>query len=157
KILLKSELARKLPALGTRFACHPQYMTYALFDQPVDAHKGAFQAVKSADRKLSLAGYKLENVYAPPIGTAMLFPGYGARHRELMKKYRYMASMEVALRDEPSGKIRVASNGKLIIEKKLTRADREIADNGLKLVHGLFASAGAREIIPCMQGFGLHL
>jgi choline dehydrogenase-like flavoprotein len=157
KILLRSELARKLPAVGTRFSCHPQFMTYALFDEPIDAHKGAFQAVKSADRKLRVAGYKLENVYAPPIGTAMLFPGYGPRHQELMKKYRYMASMEVALRDEPSGKIRVAGNGKLQIDKKLTANDRAIAESGLKLVRGLFASAGAKEIIPCLQGFGLHL
>jgi choline dehydrogenase-like flavoprotein len=156
KILLRSELARKLPAVGTRFSCHPQFMTYAVFDEPIDAHKGAFQAVKSADRKLREAGYKLENVYAPPIGTAMLMPGFGARHHELMRKYRYMASMEVALRDEPSGRVRVAGK-KLVVEKSLTANDREIARSGLKLVHELFASAGAREIIPCMQGFGLHL
>ena len=48
-ILLKSNLIRPMPALGTTFSCHPQFMTYALFDEPVDAHKGAFQAVKSGD------------------------------------------------------------------------------------------------------------
>jgi choline dehydrogenase-like flavoprotein len=113
--------------------------------------------VKSADRKLRQAGYKLENVYAPPIGTAMLMPGFGQTHHALMRKYRHMASMEVALRDEASGRIRVASNGKLIVEKKLTGKDKEIADSGLKLVRELFEAAGAREIIACMQGFGLHL
>jgi choline dehydrogenase-like flavoprotein len=157
KILLRSELAKKLPAIGTRFSCHPQFMTYAVFDEPIDAHKGAFQAVKSADRKLRQAGYKLENVYAPPIGTAMLMPGFGRRHHELMKKYRHMASMEVALRDEPSGRIRVAGNGKLVVDKTLTGPDREIARKGLLLVRELFEAAGAREIIPCLQGFGLHL
>ncbi|HUP56323.1 MAG TPA: GMC family oxidoreductase [Bdellovibrionota bacterium] len=156
RILLRSNLPRKLPAVGTRFSCHPQFMTYAVFDEQIDAHKGAFQAVKSDDRKLREAGYKLENVYAPPIGTAMLMPGFGPRHHALMRKYRHMASMEVALRDEASGRIRV-SGGKLVVDKKLTANDERIARSGLQLVRELFEAAGAREIIACDQGFGLHL
>jgi choline dehydrogenase-like flavoprotein len=157
KILLQSTVGKKLPAVGMSFTCHPQFMTYAVFDQPIDAHKGAFQAVKSEDRRLRQMGFKLENVYAPPIGTAMLMPGYGRGHHALMKKYRYMASMEVALRDEPAGRIRVDKKGKLLIEKKLTPHDREIAEQGLKLVRDLFSTSGARDVVQCLQGFGLHL
>jgi choline dehydrogenase-like flavoprotein len=131
-------------------------MTYALFDQPVDAHKGAFQAVKSDDAKLRAAGFKLENVYAPPIATAMLFPGIGARHMKMMSKYRYYASMEVALRDDAAGVVSVAGE-KMKIEKPLTAADREKCESGLKLVKDLFEAAGAKEIIQCRQAFGLHL
>ena len=155
-ILLRSSIAKKLPALGKSFTCHPQFMTYAMFDEPVDAHKGAFQVVKSYDPKLRKAGFKLENVYAPPIGTAMLIPGQGLRHQELMKKYRHYASMEVAIRDDPSGVITVQGD-KIIINKSLTAADREKAKGGLKLVTELFTAAGAKEIVPCTQGFGLHL
>lgn len=155
-LLLRSGYGSRLPALGTRFACHPQFMTYAMYDEPVDAHKGAFQAVKSEDAKLRAAGFKLENVFAPPIGTAMLIPGYGAEHLRRMKKYRYLASMEVALRDEASGRILVRG-GKTVIEKSLTASDREKCARGMKLVEELFGATGAREIITCEQTFGLHL
>ena len=39
-ILDRSGYRKRLPALGQGFSCHPQFMTYALFDEPVDAHKG---------------------------------------------------------------------------------------------------------------------
>jgi choline dehydrogenase-like flavoprotein len=156
-ILLRSGLGPKLPALGTRFACHPQYMTYAMFDEPVDAHKGAFQSVKSEDAALRAAGFKLENVFAPPVATAMLIPGYGADHLRRMRRYRYYASMEVAIRDEAVGRISLGSGDKVLIDKPLTASDREKSAKGLELVRGLFEGVGAREIIPCEQTFGLHL
>lgn len=156
-ILSRSSLRAQLPALGHGFTCHPQYMTYAGFDEEIDAHKGAFQAVKSDDPKLRAQGFKLENVFAGPIGTAMLFPGYGAPHGKLMRRYRNMASMEVAIRDEASGVISLDKNGKLRIDKKLTAADRHKTDTGLKLVRELFEAAGAKEIVSCTDSFGLHL
>lgn len=156
-ILLRSGYKKSLPALGKGFSCHPQFMTYALFDEPVDAHKGAFQAVKSDDIRLKTSGYKLENVFAPPIGTAMLVPGYGNQHSEIMKKYRHMASIEVALRDQPNGEIKLASNGKILIEKSLHPEDRVKGESGLQFVKGLFESVGAKKIIQCRQAFGLHL
>ncbi|MEW6055522.1 MAG: GMC family oxidoreductase [Bdellovibrionota bacterium] len=156
-ILLRSGLKSRLPALGKRFACHPQYMSYAVFDEPIDAHKGAFQSVKSDDKKMRAQGFKLENVFAPPIGTAMLMPGFGQKHMKLMKKYRYLASMEVAIRDDASGVITLGSNGKLKVQKPLTASDREKTERGLATVRELFAAAGAKEVISCTQAFGLHL
>ena len=157
QILLRSQFGQKLPALGKKFCCHPQYMTYALFSEPVDAHKGAFQAVQSEDPKLRAVGIKLENVYAPPIATALLLPGIGKQHHRMMKKYRYMSSMEVAIRDDASGRIVVDRSGNLIIHKGLTRDDKAKARYGLNLIRDIYQSLGAREIISCPQTFGLHL
>lgn len=157
-ILLRTpEAQAKLPALGHYFSCHPQYMTYAMFDEPIDAHKGAFQAVCSHDPRMRQAGFKLENVYAPPIGTAMLMPGLGASHQRLMRKYRHYASMEVAVRDEPKGHIKLGLGDKIKINKALTTQDRERTKQGLQLVRELFEAAGAREVVSCTQAFGLHL
>lgn len=156
-ILLRSGFKKKLPALGTAFTCHPQFMTYALFDEEIDAHKGAFQVVKSDDANLRKAGFKLENVYAPPIGTAMLLPGIGRDHLRRMRKYRHYASMEVAIRDDATGTISLGSGDKVRIDKKLTGEDRLKVRRGISLVHELFASSGAREVIDCPQTFGLHL
>lgn len=156
-ILLRSGFKKELPALGENFACHPQYMSYAMFKDPIDAHKGAFQAVASQDPRMRKAGFKLENVYAPPVGTAMLIPGFGPDHQRLMRKYRHFASMEVAVRDDAEGRIRLCSGDRIKIDKPLTDRDRERTRKGLELVNELFDAAGAQEVVSCTQAFGLHL
>ncbi|MCC7441199.1 MAG: GMC family oxidoreductase [Bdellovibrionales bacterium] len=156
-ILMRSGYGKGLPALGKRFACHPQFMTYAAFKEPVNAHKGAFQTVASDDPKLRRAGYKYENVYAPPIGTAMLLPGLGRAHLERMKKYRYLASMEIAVRDEAVGSLSLMKDGRVAVSKPLTDQDTRRLRQGIALVHELYEAAGAAEVIRCDQGFGLHL
>jgi choline dehydrogenase-like flavoprotein len=157
KILLQSGFGKKLPALGQGISCHPQYMTFALFNEPIDAFKGAFQGVKSYDDNLRKMGLKFENVFAPPIATAMLFAGHGRKHQEEMKRYRYLASMEVAIRDEASGSLSVGKGGKLLIKKHITAQDRSRADKGVGFVREMYSQLGAKEVIACEQGFGLHL
>jgi choline dehydrogenase-like flavoprotein len=157
QILLRSGFGAKLPALGRGFACHPQSMHYAFFDEPVDAHKGSFQAAKSKDPGIRRRGFKLENVFAPPIATAMLLPGWGAEHRRLMKRYRYMACMEVAVRDESTGTIRVAKNGRLQIEKRLTPQDAARHADGVATIEEIFRAVGARETLHSTFLFGVHL
>lgn len=157
RILLRSALAPRIPSLGHGFSCHPQYMSFGVFEEQVDAHKGAFQAVKSADPRMREWGFKLENVFAGPIATAMLVPGFGRKHLEAMKRYRHFASMEVCIQDEPLGRIRVSRAGRLQIEKPLSSQDRARIAQGRTLVTELFRTAGARAVIEAPQGFGLHL
>lgn len=156
QILLRSEQYARTPELGKRISCHPQYMTYAFFDENIDSFKGAFQGVKSYDTSLRRKGIKFENVFAPPIATAMLFDELGTSHQDIMMKYRNMSSIEVAVRDEASGTLRVKGS-KLIVDKKITRADRQKADHGLALVREMYADLGAKHVVQCKQGFGLHL
>lgn len=156
-LLLRSGLGDALPALGNGFFCHPQLMTFAVFDDPVDAHKGAFQACRSDDARFKAAGFKLENVFAPPIATAMLYPGWGRRHHRFMLRYRHLACIEVAVRDETPGRLRVDGKGRLHIEKRLQPVDAQRGQAGLRAVREILTSAGAREIIPCLTSFGLHL
>jgi choline dehydrogenase-like flavoprotein len=156
-ILLRSQPFRNHPALGRFFSCHPQFMSYALFSSPVDAHKGSFQTVKSQDPRFRQAGYKLENVAAPPGATALLIPGFGRDHLAAMKQYRHMACMEVCVRDEPAGRIRVDRRGRLNIDKPLTDQDRRRCREGLDLVMDLFQTLRPLRTIRCDQGFGLHL
>jgi choline dehydrogenase-like flavoprotein len=157
-ILLRSKLRSALPALGRGFACHPQVMTYGVFaGEHVDSHKGAFQAVKSADPRLRELGVKLENVFAPPIGTSMLLPGTGRTLLRRMRRYREMASIEVAVRDQPAGRIRVDRKGRTVVDKQLTRSDRDKAAKGVAIVRQILERAGASEVIETNEVFGLHL
>lgn len=159
KILLQSGYKNKFSRLGEGIACHPQYMTYGLFEKegPIDAFKGAFQAVKSYDSNLRAKGLKFENVFAPPIATSMLMTGFGRKHQDQMLKYRYLASMEVAIRDEASGQISVDKNGKMTVKKSFSSSDQGKLDLGMKMISEMFQDMGAEKIIKCKQAFGLHL
>jgi hypothetical protein len=72
--------------MGHHFFCHPQYMNFGVYDQPVNAHLGAFQAFKSDDAGFRKSGFKLENVYAGPGAIALLLSGFGRQHQRIMER-----------------------------------------------------------------------
>jgi choline dehydrogenase-like flavoprotein len=156
-LLRSADIAKRLPALGSAFCCHPQFINYGLHDEPVDAHKGAFSSVESHDERLRKEGIKLENVAAPPIATALLIPGWGRSHHALLRKYRHLACLEFAIRDEPVGRLRLGRRGELVRDKPLTDQDRERIRRGREVALELLSAAGAKQLIPCETAFGLHL
>jgi choline dehydrogenase-like flavoprotein len=147
----------RLPALGRGFTCHPRFAVYGRFDEPVDAHQGASPAVRSEGARFRRQGIQLESSFAPPAVTAMRLPGSGRGHLDLMKRYRHLASMEVAIVDEPTGRLRLGRGGRLVVEKALNDADRRKVRAGVALAGDLLASAGARRVIAGRQGSALHL
>lgn len=156
-LLLRSGFGARLPAAGQNFYSHPQYMHLALYDDPVDAHKGPMQSLKSADPNFRRAGFKLENVYAPPAAIALLLPGFGRAHLERMRRLRYLACIEVSVRDQHAGRIRVNGRGTTVLDKKLDTEDRARRDRGFAAVRNIFLATGAREIVEGSFGISLHL
>ena len=157
ELLLRSQLQDLLPALGQGFYCHPQWMTVGMFNETIDSHKGAFQTVKSDEPRFRAAGFKLENVFAGPIAIGLLKPGYGFEHQRFMKQYRNMACIEVAVRDQDPGTIRLNNRDRLEIDKPLSDIDRQKADNGNRLVVEMFQDLGANEVMTSPLQIGLHL
>ena len=156
-ILLRSGFKKNLPALGKYFSSHPQFMSFGIFDEYIDSHKGAFQSVASKDPSFRKQGFKLENVFASPIAIGMLFNSVGKRHQDLMKQYRNMACIEVAVRDEASGEIQLNKKGRLVIKKELTTRDKKRRDAGLEVIQNILSKSGAKEIVHSPYYFGLHL
>ncbi len=158
KMMLASDFKGSLPALGKGFCQHPQYMMFGMFDEIVDAHKGNFQTVASKDPSFRERGFKLENVYAGPLSIAVLFNEFGRDHHRLMKKYRYMNSIETAVRDEPEGgELSLDRKGNLVITKVLTDQDNRRRKDGLATIRQILEAQEAREIITSAYYFGLHL
>ena len=157
KILLKSGLKKKLPALGKYFTSHPQFMNFGVFDEPVNSHKSFFQTVASKDPNFRQSGFKLEIVFAPPVSIAMLFKDYGREHQQIMRDYTRINCVEVAVRDENVGEIRVNNKGRLEIDKQLTAQDKTRRDAGLQTVHNIMSTAGAKRVLHAPMYFGLHL
>ncbi len=157
RILLQNGFNQNIPSLGENFYTHPQYMVIAMYDEAINAHKGPLQSYKSYDKGFRKKGFKLENVFAPPVAISMLLPGLAGKHQSLMKKITHMACIEVAVRDTEPGKISVAKNGKLHIHKELNSVDLQRKQHGMDAITNIFTSTGATEIIPGELGIGLHL
>ena len=158
KMMLASGFKKKLPALGKGFCQHPQYMLFGLFDEIIDGWKGNFQTVASNDPGFRKRGFKLENVFAGPVSVGMLFNQYGKEHHELMRQYRYLNSIETAIRDEPEGgEMSLDKKGNLVITKILTDQDNRRREDGLDTIRQLLKAQGAKRVINSPYYFGLHL
>ncbi len=157
KLLWRSGYHNKLPHLGKGFFSHPQLMTFARYDEPVDAFRGPFQTLKSDDIRFREGGFKLENVFAPPVGLAMLCPYTGAKHHEWMQSVRNLACIEVAIRDVTPGQMGFNRNGKFVIRKGMDAEDRKRMEAGVKAIRQIYESTGAKEVWIGDTAIGLHL
>jgi len=157
RLLLASGFGARLPALGHNFYTHPQYMNLGVYDEPIGSHRGPMQSYKSDDPGFRRNGFKLENVFAPPVAIAMLLPGFGRAHQRRMRQITHFACIEVAVRDTNPGTIRLGKNGTAIVEKRLNAEDEHRRKLGLEAIRNIFLSTGAREIIEGDIAIGLHL
>ncbi|PHV10605.1 FAD-dependent oxidoreductase [Chitinimonas sp. BJB300] len=156
-LLMRSGWGARLPVLGQGYYCHPQFMYFARYREPVNAQRGPFQAYKSDEPTFRAQGFKLENVFSPPIGTALLLPGLGRDHQISMAAMRHYACIEVAVRDTHPGRISLAAGGRLCIDKELDKEDKRRATAGYQAVRNVFRATGAEAILPGRFGIGLHL
>jgi choline dehydrogenase-like flavoprotein len=157
RLLLASGFEKRLPALGQNFYTHPQYMNLGVYEEPINAQHGPLQSYKSDDPSFRRSGFKLENVFGPPVAVAMLVPGFGVAHMRRMKQITHFACIEVAVRDTNPGRIRVNSRGAAVVDKQLNDEDRRRRDRGLAAVRNIFLSTGAADIIKGDIAIGLHL
>lgn len=157
KILLRSGLKKKLQGLGENFYTHPQYMMLGFYDNKINAHKGPLQSLKSDDPNFRKAGFKLENVFGPPVAISLLINGFGKKHLSYMKRISQVGCIEVAIRDTNPGRITLNSKGKAIITKILNREDRKRKKKGIEAIENIFHSTGCKEIVKGDFGIGLHL
>lgn len=156
-MLLRSGFDKKLPAVGTGFYCHPQFMSFGLYDEVINSHLGAFQAFKSDDKGFRKDGFKLENVYAGPEGIALLLPGFGKKHQQYMEKLPHFACIEVCTRDTNPGRVCISRKGKVLIRKERNKEDIRRYEKGRNVIEQIFRSTGAKKIIHGKMGIGLHL
>jgi choline dehydrogenase-like flavoprotein len=157
RVLLNSGFNNRIPFLGQGFYTHPQYMVIGLYDREINAHKGPLQTYKSYDPGFRIKGFKLENVFAPPVAISMLLPGGGRGHLAKMKQITRMSCIEVAVRDTHAGRIRVNNSGRSVVEKELNAVDLKRKAAGYETINNIFHATGVREIVPGRLGIGLHL
>ncbi len=156
-LMLRSGFGAQLPALGTNFYCHPQYMNIGVYNHKIRAWDGPLQNYKSNDPGFRRQGFKLENVFAGPASIALLVPGYGAQHSEVMTDFENLGCIEVCVRDTNPGRISVNRHGDPVIKKKLNREDARRRAAGMTAIRNIFNATGAQRIVEGEFGIGLHL
>lgn len=157
KLLLQSGWGERLPALGRYFWGHPQYMHLGVYDQKIGSHLGPLQTYKSDEPRFRELGFKLENVFAPPIAIALLIPGVGSLHQDAMKELGHLACIEISLKDSEPGRISLKSDGRLRLEKPQNREDEKRKLEGIAAMHRVFKNTGAHQIHSASFGVSLHL
>ncbi len=157
RLLLASGFGRELPHIGKGFFCHPQFMSFGVYEEKINSHLGAFQAFKSDDLGFRKEGFKLENVYAGPEGIALLVPGFGRPHQEAMEKLSHFACIEVCTRDTNPGRITVNRKGRAMIQKVQNEEDIQRYKKGQQVIDDIFKTTNAKKIIHGRFGIGLHL
>ena len=127
--------------LGRNLSIHPATAIRALFDEEIELWRGVPQSYyvdEFADE-----GLMFEGAAGPPDYMAMLLPGLGARHRELMDRIAQISQFGVMVSDTSRGHVRSVL-GRPRVRYDLNRADTATFKRGLELLTELYWAAGAR-------------
>lgn len=145
-------------ALGTLFRAHPGTGVFGCYDEPVDMNVGATQGWASTAFREE-PGLKLETLAIPPELVASRLAGGGVELMKRLARYRHIAMWCHAVRAESVGTVRAAPFGgaKPVVRYTLDRADMERFRQGMLLLAKQHFAAGARAIIPGIQGMPYEL
>lgn len=143
-LLAASGLGRASGQLGRNLSIHPASAVWALFDEPVDLHRGVPQSYYVDE--FAAEGIMFEGVGGPPDYVAMAMPFTGDRQRELMLRYRHIAQLGLMVSDTSRGRV-ISRFGRPLIRYDLNRADVATFQRGLERLVELWWAAGARSVL----------
>ncbi len=151
-LLLRSGLA--LPALGRHLHLHPATSVAGTYEQPIEPWSGPPQTIlcqefAGIDRGL---GFRLETAPAHPGLLSLATPWCGARdHRREMQASRHKAAIIVLVRDESSGRVRLARDGSPRIDYRPGRREERLLQQGIAAASRVHLAAGARHLLALNQ------
>jgi len=152
-LLLRSKIVNASDAVGRRTFLHPTVPLLAFYDEPIEGFYGPPQSVAChhfADRG-ERVGYFLETAPLHPMLAAVAYPGFGARHRQVMERLAH-AQATIALlidghHDDEGGRVAADRDGRIRVSYPLAAGLREAAVDAIKNMARLQLAAGAREVI----------
>lgn len=156
RLLLRSGFREKIPAVGKNYYVHTQWFHLGLFNREINAHKGPFQLYGCADMKLREKGIKTENVFPPPAACSMVLPGFGRKHLDMMRKYRYLSLIETSIRGFNPGSISLNRNHDFIIDCGFTPDDLQREKWAKEMAYDMLYGAGAGKVVTALISFIFH-
>ncbi|MFU8804568.1 MAG: GMC family oxidoreductase N-terminal domain-containing protein [Bradymonadaceae bacterium] len=168
-ILIRSKVPDPSGETGNRLNIHPALVAAGEFDEPVRAWSGIPQSYectefldfhaahppKGADESKVAAALKtglrtwLVPVFAHPMSTATILPGWGAEHRSLLERYDRLAVYTAMIHDQSPGTVRPSGDLGMDIDWSPNAADtKELLFGVARAAELLFASGAKRVFIP---------
>lgn len=157
KLLLRSGHPDPHHLLGRGLVLHPSLPIIGLLDREIVNYRGISGTIYS-DHFYESHGFYFECLFGHPVYGALVFPGFGAAHFDLMLGFPRTAAFGVMLIDTVDLTNRVAwrsTDRKAVIHYRLAEADKaRLRFAAIKGVEIMFA-AGAREVmIPSEEPVG---
>lgn len=137
--------------VGDTFQIHPMLKVAALFDEEIDAQDSVMPMVQVKEfwPDISLGGSFFTVGHL-----AMNLSENWLETRDLVKKYRNMATYYVACRGTGKGTVRPARFGSEYSHLKYELSDVDVRhlSQGLARLSTVLLQAGAKSVYPCVQG-----
>jgi choline dehydrogenase-like flavoprotein len=150
-VLLRRSGLGRAAAVGASLRLHPFAPVAALFDEPVDAHRGIPQSALVVGNGAFLEGRRGGYVFmasaAGPATTAAFVPGPAGRVRSAMQRYRHLAPAGVLLHDEVPSRVSAGRDGRPRIRAWPRGEDEREMRQGIERLAELWFAAGARAVI----------
>jgi len=153
-VLLKhsDDLANASGQVGENLQFHPGIAIAGVFPDAVDPQFGATQGYQSL--AFLDEGFKLETLWAPPPLLSMRFPGLGAELQSIFAEIPQMAIWDAIVSANRSlGRVRARFRSlDPVLHWTIHPEDAAIGRRSLHVIAQLLFAAGARKILPGVQG-----
>lgn len=135
--------------VGEHFQCHPGVAVAGVFDEPVRIWRGATQGhevigLRKEGLKFECLGYDLTLA-------ATRVPGFGHDFARALEELPHHAHWGAAIRARAEGRV-TQRRGRPVVRYALQPDDLARVRRGIEVLTRLFAAAGARAILPGVQG-----
>jgi choline dehydrogenase-like flavoprotein len=155
-LLLRSKIPNPSGQLGKNLQVNPCAQTFALFDEDIVMWRGLPAGVGIMTERLARrdgsgeylgGGYLLHPNQLPPAGLAVLLPGFGRSHRALMENAHRIGSAIAWVDDVGSGDVSLDDEGAPVYRYHMTRDDKLLLRDAIRVQARILLAAGAREVI----------
>jgi hypothetical protein len=150
-LLLRTGLANSSGQVGRNLSIHPATACVAQFDESVRGFDAIPQSY--AIEEFHDEGILFEGAFAPlDIGAASI-PLVGRRFMEVVEGYDRLACFGFMIEDTSRGRVRVGAGWKPLLTYVLNDHDVARMKRGMEILMRIFMAAGARSILPNVNGF----
>lgn len=150
-LLLKSGLANSSGQVGKNLTLHVTSAVFGLYDRVIYGAGGIPQSAmcdEFLNKNNDGGGFWIEAVPIYPALASLALPGFGARHRELMRKFPHLGASIVLIKEiDSAGRVEVNDDGRPSISYDLGGRDLASLRQSLEIAARIHFAAGARSVM----------
>jgi choline dehydrogenase-like flavoprotein len=153
-LLLANALANRSGQVGRNLRIHPAAGIGAWLEEEVAGWRGTLQPYFVDDWHAS-HDIMIEVTSSIPSIGAGSFPGTGLFTKDLLGRYKNLASAGLFVSDTSSGRVRRLGRGDPLVTYRLNKTDTRKLVRGIVHVAEIFFAAGARAVFAGLPGTGM--